>query len=195
MKVNERILKYLSDQLSEAERIKFEAEMKNDSLLQKDVNHCLNRLNELKKINEIEFNATYFVNLVPRMRKTIDTRKSRNIFPKLAYAVPLLAVIISLVFYLNRTNEYSKLVNNLPDSSKDEIVNLIEDENGILQEEFVKQSNNSEIIEKEISNSIEFDKINLDSKLNYTDEDEIIKNLSSEEVETIYNTIVTKKLL
>lgn len=194
-KMNEKILNYFAGKLSEKDKSEFEAELENNEELKMQFDLCSLQLNELKSTNDIEFNETYFTNLLPRTRERIGKRKKKILLPRLAFALPAAAIVVYFLFYSNHTDVFSKYVADLPDSSKQEIVNYIDKENNNVQAELMKEANANEILDKEISNSIDIQNINLDSRLSYIDDYELIKKLSPEEAEKIYNSLIDKKIL
>ena len=195
MKMNEKILNYFAGRLSERERFDFETELEKNTELKKQFDRYSLQLNELKESNDINLNTAYFANLLPRTRERLSKEKKKVIIPKLALVLPALVIIVYFLFYSDHTDVFSKYVADLPDSSKQEIVSYIDKENNNVQAELMKEANANEILDKEISNSIDIQNINLDSRLNYTDDYELLKKLSPEEEEIIYKSLIDKKFL
>jgi hypothetical protein len=195
MKMNEKIFNYIAGRLSEKEKFDFEKELEKNEELKKQFDMFSLQLNKLTEANDINFNPAYFVNLLPRTREKLYREKKKILFPKLALALPVLAIIVYFLFYSNRTDVFSKYVADLPDSSKQEIVSYIDSENNNIQAELMKESNADELLDKAISNSIDIQNINVDSRFTYSDDYELLKKLSPEEANKIYNNLVDKKIL
>ena len=195
MKTNERILKYLAGELSEKEKSQLEAELKNNEELKKLFEKCSSQLEEIKSTRDLELNENYFINLIPRVHERIRKNNRWVWIPRLAFVLPVLAIIAFILFYSKGSDKYSKIIADLPDSSKQQIVNYIEKENPSLQDDYLKDTNTKEIIDREISKKINIEDINLEPRLSYSDEYELVNSLSQDEVDNIYDKMMSKKIL
>jgi hypothetical protein len=101
MKKNEeRILKFLSELMSENERLDFEKELANSDELKSDLASIKNPLEEACLPKTIEVDERYFANLLPRVRKRLE-KKSKIISWKSAYYfTPTAAAVVILSFLL-----------------------------------------------------------------------------------------------
>jgi hypothetical protein len=112
-KINDEILKYLSGILNEDERIGFEEKLQTSSEL-------ASQLSKTKKIlsgfdlENVEVNENYFNNLIPLVRRRIDSQRSFFTFKKLYYLAPALTVVLLAILFYPRTensfqNHYQEL--------------------------------------------------------------------------------------
>jgi len=130
MKRNEeKILKYISDSMSESERASFERELENSEELRISFGAINSELGKMALPGEIEADERYFANLLPRVRERIGSRKS-FFYRKLAYYLTptAAAVIVFSLFLFNSKTEFdlqykelaNAVVSNFSDSEVSE---------------------------------------------------------------------------
>jgi len=195
MKVNEKILKYLADDLNFKEKTEFESELETNAELKKQFKQYSTQLEKLKITNDSDLNETYFINLIPSVYKRIEKTKHKVLIPKLAIVLSVVVVIAFIIFYPKSNDNYSKIVASLPDSSKVQIVNYIEKENLNLPDDYLNDANIQTVIESEIDRRIDIKDVNLDRRLCNSDDYEIISSLSGDEVDNIYDKMLSTKIL
>jgi hypothetical protein len=195
MKVNEKILKYFSEQMSADEKTRFEAELKNNEELKVQYERFSLQLGELKSTKEPELNEAYFINLIPRVHARIEKAKHKTWVPKFALVLPVIAIIAIILFYFKDANNYTRFLAELPDSSKIQIVNYIEKDKQGLSDYYLKDTSAQEVVESEIEKNIDVKDLNLDRRICYTDNYDIINSLSGDEVDKIYDKMLSKKIL
>lgn len=195
MKVNEKILKYLADDLNFKEKTEFESELETNAELKKQFKQYSTQLEKLKITNDSDLNETYFINLIPSVYKRIEKTKHKVLIPKLAIVLSVVVVIAFIIFYPKSNDNYSKIVASLPDSSKVQIVNYIEKENLNLPDDYLNDANIQTVIESEIDRRIDIKDVNLDRRLCNSDDYEIISSLSGDEVDKIYDKMLSTKIL
>jgi len=110
MKSNkEKILNYLSDQMSEEEKHKFESELNSSSELKREFNDAKEKLDKLSFNDDVSLEEDYFVNLLPKTRAKLEKNDVPFYKKKIVFAVPVLAaIIIALIFIVNGTNTSTK---------------------------------------------------------------------------------------
>ncbi len=194
MKTNkEKILKYISGQLTQEELIIFEEELKKSDQLKTDYDRIKLQLDDLSISKEVEANEIYFGNLLPRVYQSIDKKKKFRKFRGIYYLVPTVsAVIVLFLFLFNTKTNYdtgykdlaNEVVNNLSDQEvSDKYLTELE----IDPTEYVLNQNNDEL-NVQIPSDLE---LNNDS---YTrlignplaNEYSTLRNLSENDLETIY---------
>ena len=74
-------------------------------------------------------------------------------------------------------------------------MNYIDKEYASIPSDVIKDARTSELLENEISNSIDIQNLNIDPRFTYNDDYELLKKLSPEEANKIYNNLVDKKIL
>ena len=194
MKTNkEKILKYISGQLTQEELIIFEEELKKSDQLKTDYDNIKLQLDDLSIKKEFETNEVYFGNLLPRVYQRIDKKKKFRKFGGMYYLVPTAsAVVVLFLFLFNTKTNYdagykdlaNEVVNNLSDQEvSDKYLNELE----IDPTDYVLNQNNDEL-NVQIPSDLE---LNSDS---YTrlignplaNEYSTLRNLSENDLETVY---------
>lgn len=200
MKTNkEKILKYISGQLTQEELIIFEDELKKSDQLKTDYDNIKLQLDDLSNRNEFRTNETYFANLLPRVYQRIDKKKRFWKFGGIYYLVPTAsAVVVLFLFLLNTKTNYdtgykelaNEVVNNLSDQEvSDKYLTELE----IDPTDYVLNQNNDEL-NVQIPSDLE---LNSDS---YTrlignplaNEYSTLRNLSEDDLETVYEKLNSK---
>ncbi|MFA5805929.1 MAG: hypothetical protein WC879_14935 [Melioribacteraceae bacterium] len=194
MKTNkEKILKYISGQLTNEEQIIFEEELKKTDQLKTDYDNIKLQLDDLSTRKEFETNEIYFANLLPRVYQRIDKKKKFWKFGGIYYLTPTAsAVVVLLLFLLNTKTNYdtgykdlaNEVVNNLSDQEvSDKYLTELE----IDPTDYVLNQNKDEL-NVQIPSDLE---LNNDS---YTrlignplaNEYSTLRNLSENDLETVY---------
>jgi len=194
MKTNkEKILKYISGQLTQEELIIFEEELRKSNQLKKDYDNIKLQLDDLSNRSEFETNEMYFTNLLPRVYQRIDKKKRFWKFGGIYYLVPTAsAVVVLFLFLLNTKTNYdtgykdlaNEVVNNLSDK---EVSDKYSRELEADPADYAFNQNNDEL-NIQIPSDLE---LNNDS---YTrlignplaNEYSPLRNLSENELETVY---------
>ncbi len=190
---NEKILKYISGQLTQKELIIFEEELKKSDQLKTNYDNIKLQLDDLSKGQEFESNEIYFGNLLPRVYQRINKKKKFRKFGGIYYLVPTAsAVVVLFLFLLNTKTNYdtgykdlaNEVVNNLSDQEvSDKYLTELE----IDPTEYVLNQNNDEL-NVQIPSELE---LNNDS---YTrlignplaNEYSTLRNLSENDLETVF---------
>lgn len=199
MRIDDRIILYLDNQLSEIEKIEFEIELKRspDLLLQlekyKKVLESLNLPEH--KLNDVK----YFVNIVPNFRESL----SKKIVPKkirYKYALAgsvLIAVILLLVFNpFEKNNNYTldNIMMSLDEQEKIQLSNYYSIDLSSNEIDYVNGLATSKIIDILLFdfNLQESDIAKIDAH-GYMNTEEIYSELQPEDADLIYNEILKTK--
>jgi len=194
MKNNEKILRYLSDLMSVDEKELFLKELENSQELKSLLSKTQNNLDKIKQLGDVKLNKTYSANLLPHARTKIENKNKSFLWFKPAY-VPVLLIIlfigINFLFINNGGTDY--FGDYLADVEDEYIANAI-DENSF------GDSYNTYIYEEVVDDYFEDIQISVDDIDGYFDnnlysEYSFVSELSSEEVEEIYNTLLKTKIL
>ncbi|MCU7492184.1 MAG: hypothetical protein HF300_09325 [Ignavibacteria bacterium] len=209
MKTNDEILKYLAGMLTEEEKKAFELELQKSPLLRKELDKKASVLSGIKALGNTEADSHYFENLLPQLRQKLNSGKGRSfrLYPRLAYVIPVLAVIAFFVFKpfifkpsgfnpfykgTSGQSEFTKTVSQMNDETKTEVLStLMENETGTIQAEALPESA-AEAVENTMGEELYKES---DSKGQYLDNDELINTISSDEAESIYQNMINKKIL
>lgn len=193
MTTDERIIKYIENELSQNYRTAFEMELNNSAELRAELNKYLRVKTETDELKKIKLNPLYLDSILPEFRNKLNPSKTFSVKKNLGYAFGvMLAFIISIVviknFFINETkltdlkefaqslneDERIELLENLNDDS--EVYNLISEN---ISE---NQLNNLLAANLEISNEVA-EAYNIEYY-------EIADDLSEDEIEVIYKEIL-----
>lgn len=194
MKNEERIIKYLDDELTTEEKIAFEKEMESSKELKLEFQKYVTVKEEIEKLKGSRLKAEYIDSVLPEFYNRMRTGKKETIRKSLSYAfgVMLLFIIgiaVLRIFFNNHSdpNNIEEFTQSLNENQK---VELLEKFNG-----------NSEVYnlipENDIANLLEADlEINSEVAEAYDiGYKEIIGNLSDNELEIVYQEILNKNFL
>lgn len=194
MKNNEKILRYLSDLMSVDEKELFLKELENSQELKSLLTKTQNNLDKIKQLGDVELNKTYSANLLPNARAKIENENKSFLWFKPAYVSAILIVLlvgINLLFIENGGTDY--FGDYLADVEDEYIADAID-------ENFLSDSYNNYIYEEVVDDYFEDIQIGVDDIDGYFDnnlysEYSFVSELSSEEVDEIYNTLLKTKIL
>ncbi len=201
MKNEEKIRKYLDGELIGEELKMFEEEINNSSELNKLVESYKNTVNQFRSFSNPNIQDSYFVNIIPAFRERIKKQKSFRLKPAFAFSSILLIVISLLaIFIFNKDGEIanndnlvmqgieseelnSYLNNNPGDHTSIQLTDEVPVEydslfNSMIRNELNINGNSGDYIADVTSNEF------------YN----ILNKLSEEEIDGIYNTIISKKI-
>ncbi|MCU7495092.1 MAG: hypothetical protein HF314_15235 [Ignavibacteria bacterium] len=213
MKTNDEILKYLAGLLSEEEKREFELRMENSPSLRKELERKASYLKELKALGSVEADTHYFEQLLPQLRQkklqqktSLGKKRTFRLYPRLAYIVPILAVIAFLLFKPSPYNptfkkntapappaELTREVSRMNEQTKRELAgSLMENETGTTIQPESLPDNAAEAVENTLGEELY---AGSDSKAQYIDTDELMNSISNDEAEDIYQAMINKKIL
>lgn len=196
MKTEEKIIKYIDDDLSAEEREVFEKELSASISLQKEYKKLLVVKEEIDLSKNIALDNKYLDSIIPEFRNRVDRPESFTLNKKVGYAfVVIMAFLVSTVIFNNIVTENNK-VNDLQifteSLDEEQKLNLLENLNGDIEEYYLIADNG---FSNDLTDLIQTDlEINNDIAevygINYN---ELIDQLSPVEAEKIYNEILRKK--
>jgi len=107
MKRDDLIFRYLSDLMTEAEKIEFEKELSKSGELKDELKKEENLLESINSCADIKSDSAYFQNLLPRVREKLEKKKRIKLAAKFAYLIPVSAALILILLntgkFLNET--------------------------------------------------------------------------------------------
>jgi len=195
MTTDERIIKYLENELISEERITFETDLRKSSQLRKEVEEYLRLKKEISNLKEIKLNENYLESIVPEFRNKLDLPKTTSVRRNLGYAIGVMLLFIISVVILQKlftNNSKQSEVEEFTESlNANQRIELLENLNSNLEDYYQISENNTDM---ELINLLQKDlKLNNDVAeaydINYT---ELVDELSASEAEKIYNEILNK---
>ena len=199
MKIDERIILYLDNQMTDEERIVFEDELSGSPKLNKQLKDY-KRTMQVFSVDEQEFkNEDYFVNLIPRFRESKLKTRSKTRF-KISFAAAGLVTLITFfiiffnLFKSDTNNSMAEIVGNMNDSEAYELMDYYSNSfssNSYSELNVSSDSLFSNLISSEL-NIQESDLPRLIS-INNVNIENIYSQIEPAEAEVIYDQILSKK--
>ena len=187
MQIEERIIKYLDDDLTSEERAVFESELNSSEELKREFENYLVVKEKIDKQKNLKLNSDYSDSILPEFHKKAHIRKKESLRKSLSYTLGLiLIIIIGISVQKIFLNNYS---NNSVDLEKfaqslDESLNNSNDLSDIISEkEYVDLLENNLVVNEDVLETYD---------IGYKD---LIGNLSDAEADKIYNELINRNIL
>ena len=193
MTTDERIIKYIENELSQKDRNAFEMELNNSAELREELNKYLRVKTETDELKKIKLNPLYLDSILPEFRNKLNPSKTFSVKKNLGYAFGvMLAFIISIVviknFFISETKltDLKEFTQSLNEDERIELLENINDDSEIynLISENISESqlNNLLAANLEINNEV--------AEAYSIEYYEIADDLSEYEIEVIYKEIL-----
>ena len=197
MNKNEQIRKYLDGELTGEELRSFETEINNSPELKNLVDSYRDTLNQFKKIENVNSEESYFINIVPRFHESMRNKKRLKLKPAFAFSsIALVLTSILLVFILNKDNQ---VINPVHEISSEELSSYLKSNPRDYYEMQLTESVPQEY--DSLFNSIFFNELNIDDNsgkylVDVTGNEfyNILDEISDEDAESIYSSLISKKI-
>jgi hypothetical protein len=194
MKTEERIIKYLDNDLTSEERTAFERELKSSEELIREFEKYSVIKEKIKYQKNLRLNSDYLSSILPEFHKKVHSGKKETLRRGLSYAFGLILLFLigisfQKIFFNNqkKSNDLEVFAQSLNENQK---IELLENLNG--GEELYKL-----IPENDLADLFEKD-LQIDNEvaeaydINYK---EMIDGLSRDEAEKIYNELLNRNIL
>ena len=199
MKIDNRIILYLDNQMNDEERRIFEIELSKSVDLSIQMESYKSIMHSMK-IDENDFHdQDYFVNLIPKFRKNLSSNK-RSFKVRTAYAFAAAASVLVLVilifnpFKSSENDSLEKLISTFSENEAVEILEYYSDDLSNIKTEQLNGTSDS-LFSGLISSELNLQETDL-KRLVSADEisiESIYSEIKSEEADLIYNEILKKK--
>ena len=195
MKTEERILKYIENELTAEERVVFKKELTESVSLQKEYKKLLAVKEEIDLSKNVSLDNKYLDSIIPDFRDRIDRSESFTFNKNMGYViVVIIAFLVSTVIFNNITTGNNKVydLQEFTESlDEEQKLNLLENLNGDIEEYYLIADDS---LSNDLTDLIQTDlEINNDIaevyEINYN---ELIDQLGPVEAEKIYNEILRK---
>jgi len=199
MKNEEKIRKYLDGELTGEELLKFEEEINNSSELKRTIDSYKNTLNQYRRFSNPDIQNSYFVNIIPEFRERIKKKKESKLKPVFVLgSVSLVIISLLVIFIFNKDREIMYNDNIvLQDIESEElnsyVNNYSRDFNSIQLTEVVEYDS---LFNSMILNELDINGTSRDYLADVTGNEfyTILDELSEEEIDGIYNTLISQKI-
>jgi|GEM_PF-5642638 len=189
MKIDERIIKYIENELTRQERDSFESELNKSAELKREYQKYLNVKVEVDKLKELKLNSEYLNSILPEFRNKLDAQKPFSYRRNLGYAFGVMVVFIAVAFllrnFLSTASEITDLQKFAQSLNETQQIELLETLNGDTElYNLVEESKLTNLIAANLQIDNEIAEA---YNIQYND---LVEGLSSKEIEIIYNEIL-----
>lgn len=200
MNRDEQIRRYLDGELAGVELISFEAEVNNSPELKNLVDSYRNTLNQFKKIENVNVEESYFVNIIPRFRERNERRKQFRFKPVFTYgSISLVIVSVLLIFLFNQNYNVINgniTINQISREELNSYLNANSQDNSDLQ-----LTNNIPAEYDSVFNAIVLNELTVNDNsgraivdISDNDFNNILDEISNDDAENIYSSLISKKI-
>jgi len=193
MTTDERIIKYIENELSKNDRTAFEMELNNSAELREELNKYLGVKTETDKLKKIKLNPLYLDSILPEFRNKLNPSKTFSVKKNLGYAFGIMLVFILSIailknYFIGET-ESTDLKEFTQSLNEDERIELLENLNDDSE---VYNLISENISESQLSNlfSANLEINNKVAEAYNIEYYEIVDDLSEDEIEVIYKEIL-----
>ena len=203
MKINDKIINYLSGNMSEDEKIIFEKLITDDPELKSEFEKYKRNLAYLTSLANLETDTNYFNSILPRVHEKLENRKPLWSFrKKIAFAFPIIIIITFLIYKQSIFYDYQDVpnINNLiaswNDSVKTDLLTVVIDNDIAILNDTTLTPNANQVLTEEISKVLLDNTSNLSSDVfDYLEGSDVTTDITDEEAKTIYDYLINKKII
>jgi hypothetical protein len=200
MNKDEQIRKYLDGELTGEELRNFETEINNSPELKNLVDSYRDTLIQFKKIENVNVEESYLVNIIPRFRERSESKKQSRLKPVFAYgSISIVIVSVLLIFLFNKDYNVTNGNITINEISREELnsyLNANPQDNNELQltknipEEYDSVFNSMVLTELNVDNNAKKYLVDIsDNEFN-----NILDEISNDDAENIYSSLISKKI-
>ena len=193
MTTDERIIKYIENELSKNDRTAFEMELNNSAELREELNKYLGVKTETDELKKIKLNPLYLDSILPEFRNKLNPSKTFSVKKNLGYAFGIMILFILSIailknYFIGET-ESTDLKEFTQSLNEDERIELLENINDDSEIYYLISEN---ISESQLSNlfSANLEINNKVAEAYNIEYYEIVDDLSEDEIEVIYKEIL-----
>lgn len=195
MNNKEKIIRYLDNQLSQKEKELFEKELSASAELKTELESFLKVKNAVKSAKDLKLDENYLSSIVPRFQEKLEKKKKFAVYKNLGYAFSFaLVFFISFMIYNpfgnENENDLEEFAQSLTETEKLEVLGYINGHNDLenyADLSVIDSQFGLENVIKNITNKSEL------SSYYDLEVEKLSENISSEELDQIYNEILNKK--
>jgi len=193
MTTDERIIKYIGNELSKNDRTAFEMELNNSAELREELNKYLGVKTETDELKKIKLNPLYLDSILPEFRNKLNPSKTFSVKKNLGYAFGIMLVFILSIailknYFIGET-ESTDLKEFAQSLNEDERIELLENLSDVSE---IYNLISENISESQLSNlfSANLEINNKVAEAYNIEYYEIVDDLSEDEIEVIYKEIL-----
>jgi hypothetical protein len=202
MKISDKVLRYIEEEMTPSEKEGFEKELANSQELKNEIAEYHRLMNHIKEAKKVSIDERYFTTIIPRFRLKQPTAKKR-LYPVYA-AVSMAAVIIAIfILYPGKNGNIKSTIPQVTavlDSSAIESPEQIAGDYNNIDDNtdttIIENDEYNAAIKKMLLDELKVSEESLDSIYysSYATYSQSISDLSDEESQVIYDEIINKRL-
>ena len=195
MQIEERIIKYLDDDLTQEARAAFERELNSSEELKREFENYLIIKEKINNQKNLKLSSDYANSILHEFHKNPHKHKREVLRKSLSYAFGLIVIIlvgisVQKIFFDNNVNnlgDLEKFAQSLDENQKLDILESLNDSNDLSDiisgKEYVDLLENNLVVNEDVLETYD---------IGYKD---LIGNLSDTEAEKIYNELINRNIL
>ncbi len=204
MKIDDKIILYLDNQLSEKEKAEFENELNKSEDLKQQLIEYKKFMSSFAELNNVEVDERYFASNIPKFREKLERKKKFAFIPRISIALStIVAIFLIFMFVLNNknTNNVTSLNNLIENANQNDLKSVLDNYTNALNlsdasvisniantsvDSVINQSYYSEL---NVSGN-ELEKYLSSQSIDY---DNLVSGLGTSQKEALYNVLKNKK--
>ena len=195
MQIEERIIKYLDDDLTQEARAAFERELNSSEELKREFENYLIIKEKINNQKNLKLSSDYANSILSEFHKNPHKHKREVLRKSLSYAFGLIFIIlvgisVQKIFFNNNVNnsgDLEKFAQSLDENQKLDILESLNDSNDLSDiisgKEYVDLLENNLVVNEDVLETYD---------IGYKD---LIVNLSDTEADKIYNELINRNIL
>jgi hypothetical protein len=192
---DERIIKYVENEMSANERSAFEAEVNNSVELKKELLKFMRVRNETEQLKNLRLNSLYLDTVLPEFRNRLEASKSFTVRRSLGYAFGVMLIFVISIFIMrnlfiteSRLDEIEQFTDSLNENQRIELLENLNGEAEIYNyiPENISEAGIADLFASGLELNIEIAEA---YDISYND---LIVGLSQAEIEKVYNEILNR---
>ena len=195
MQIEERIIKYLDDDLTQEARAAFERELNSSEELKREFENYLIIKEKINNQKNLKLSSDYENSILHEFHKNPHKHKREVLRKSLSYAFGLIVIIlvgisVQKIFFDNNVNnlgDLEKFAQSLDENQKLDILESLNDSNDLSDiisgKEYVDLLENNLVVNEDVLETYD---------IGYKD---LIVNLSDTEADKIYNELINRNIL
>ena len=192
---DERIIKYIENELSSSERIAFEADLNNSVSLKTELEKFLKVKLQTDELKKIKLSQDFLSSVIPEFRDRVNIRKSSAMRKNLGYAFVVMFFFILVIFGLKnfflhdaQQSDIHKFAQSLDDSQRVELLEKLESRSGDIDllPEIISGNELTDLLSSELELNAEIVEVYDISN------DDLLSGLTQNEFDKIYTELLNK---
>jgi len=204
MKIDDKIILYLDNQLSEKEKAGFENELNKSEDLKQQLIEYKKFMSSFAELNNVEVDERYFASNIPKFREKLERKKKFAFIPRISIALStIVAIFLIFMFVLNNknTNNVTSLNNLIENANQNDLKSVLDNyTNALNLSDATVISNIANTSVDSVINQSYYSELNVSGNelekylsSQSIDYDNLVSGLGTSQKEALYNVLKNKK--